>query len=67
MDVSKMFLRLQATERIINYKIEDNEETCINLKQPPFLAQVKDERIQLDYYDEVIKGNSAATLADLLN
>ena len=35
--------------------------------EPPFLAQVKRERIELDYYDEVIQGNSAATLADLLN
>lgn len=66
MDVSKMFLRLQATERAINYKIPDNEEVCIGLIEPPTLAYVKKERLEMDYYDEVVKGNAAATIDDLI-
>lgn len=66
MDVSKMFLRLQATERAINYKIPDNEEICIGLMEPPTLAQVRKERLELDYYDEIIGCNPAATIEDLI-
>ena len=41
------------------------EDVCVNLISPPKLKSVKNNRLILDYYNEITKGRSSLTLEEI--
>ena len=66
MDARALFRRLQKVEETLESKIDKNEVPCIMLLEPLSLRNIRKQRLKLDYYDEIVKGEAAVTLEDLL-
>lgn len=62
MDVTRLFRKLQFLEMALIHNMNESENLLIALTEPRSLEEVKEERLILEYYFFIIKGEPAATV-----